>query len=68
MTLETSPCGAGRPSTRRSTSLSPDGVTWGVVAESVTEHNVVDDLDRLFRAADMPVVISPHYYFPHDHR
>jgi nicotinamidase-related amidase len=51
--------------------LSPDGVTWGVVGESVTEHNVVENLGRLFRAAkavDMPVVISPHYYYPHDHR
>jgi nicotinamidase-related amidase len=51
--------------------LSPDGVTWGVVGESVTEHNVVENLGRLFRAAkavDMSVVISPHYYYPHDHR
>ncbi|HSR56082.1 MAG TPA: cysteine hydrolase, partial [Alphaproteobacteria bacterium] len=51
--------------------LSPDGVTWGVVGESVTEHNVVENIGRLFRAAkaaDMPVVISPHYYYPHDHR
>jgi nicotinamidase-related amidase len=46
-------------------------VTWGVVGESVTEHNVVENIARLFRAAkaaDMPVVISPHYYYPHDHR
>jgi len=51
--------------------LSPKGVTWGVVGESVTEHNVVENIGHLFRAAkavDMPVVISPHYYFPHDHR
>ncbi|MEQ9811502.1 MAG: cysteine hydrolase [Azospirillaceae bacterium] len=51
--------------------LSPEGVTWDVVGDSVTEHNVVDNLGRLFRAAkaiDMPVVISPHYYYPHDHR
>jgi len=51
--------------------LSPKGVTWGVVGESVTEHDVVANLGHLFRAAkaaDMPVVISPHYYYPHDHR
>ena len=51
--------------------LSPQGVTWSVVGESVTEHKVVENIGRLFRAAkavDMPVVISPHYYFPHDHR
>lgn len=51
--------------------LSPAGVAWGVVGESVAEHNVVDNLRRLFqaaKAADMPVVVSPHYYYPHDHR
>lgn len=51
--------------------LSPDGVAWGVVGESVVEHDVVANLGHLLRAAkaaDMPVVISPHYYYPHDHR
>lgn len=51
--------------------LSPHGVTWGVVGESVAEHNVVENIGRLFRAAKavgMPVLISPHYYYPHDHR
>jgi len=51
--------------------LDPGGVAWGVVGESVTEHKVVDNLERLFiaaKAADMPVVISPHYYFPQDHK
>ncbi len=51
--------------------LDPNGVAWGVVGESVTEHRVVDNLERLFiaaKAADMPVVISPHYYFPQDHK
>ncbi len=50
--------------------LSPDGVAWGVVGESVTEHDVVANLGHLFHAAkavDMPVVISPHYYYPQDH-
>ena len=50
--------------------LRSDGVAWGVVGESVTEHRVVENLGRLFvaaKAADMPVVISPHYYYPHDH-
>ncbi len=50
--------------------LSPDGVTWGVVGESVTEHNTVPNIGRLLRAAkdaDMTVVISPHYYYPTDH-
>ena len=50
--------------------LSPDGVTWGVVGNSVTEQNTVDNIDRLFAAAKsagMEVFISPHYYYPHDH-
>ncbi len=49
--------------------LSPDGVTWGVVGKSVTEHNTVANLGRLFEAAknnDMTVAISPHYYYPTD--
>ncbi|WP_428644178.1 isochorismatase family protein, partial [Roseibium sp.] len=50
--------------------LSEDGVTWGVVGESVTEQGTVDNIERLFKAAKaagMPVFISPHYYYPHDH-
>lgn len=49
--------------------LSPDGVTWGVVGASVTEHNTVANLGRLFDAAkniDMTVTVSPHYYYPTD--
>jgi nicotinamidase-related amidase len=49
--------------------LSPDGVTWGVVGESVKEHNTVANIGRLFEAAkqiDMTVTISPHYYYPTD--
>jgi nicotinamidase-related amidase len=50
--------------------LSPKGVTWGVVGESVTKNNTVANIDSLFEAAkanDMPVFISPHYYYPTDH-
>ena len=49
--------------------LSPDGVTWGVVGESVLQHGTVDNLKRLFEAAkqaDMMVAVSPHYYYPTD--
>ena len=49
--------------------LSPDGVTWGVVGESVQQHGTVENLKRLFQAAkqvDMTVAISPHYYYPTD--
>lgn len=32
--------------------LSPDGVTWGVVGESVTENNTVEHIGALFKAAE----------------
>lgn len=51
--------------------LSPDGATWGVVGKSVTANGTVENIDKLFRVADeveMPVFVSPHYYYPHDHR
>jgi len=49
--------------------LSPDGVVWGVVGESVTKNHTVENLDTLFKTAKragFPVFVSPHYYFPHD--
>ena len=51
--------------------LSPEGVAWGVVGQSVTENKTVENIDKLFAAAkenDVPVFISPHYYFHHDHQ
>jgi nicotinamidase-related amidase len=50
--------------------LSPDGVTWGVVGQSVTENGTVEHLETLMRTAKetgMEVFISPHYYYPTDH-
>jgi len=50
--------------------LSPDGVTWGVVGKSVTDNNTVENIESLFKAGKengIPVFVSPHYYFPHDH-
>lgn len=51
--------------------LSPNGVAWGVVGRSVQENNTVENIDRLFKAAksaDVPVFVSPHYYYQHDHQ
>jgi nicotinamidase-related amidase len=51
--------------------LSPKGVAWGVVGQSVTENNTVENLESLFKAAAMagvPVFVSPHYYYHHDHQ
>ncbi|MBK5096136.1 MAG: cysteine hydrolase [Gemmatimonadetes bacterium] len=50
--------------------LSEDGVVWGVVGASVVANNTVEHLRQLISAAldsGMPVFVSPHYYYPHDH-
>ena len=50
--------------------LSPKGVVWGVVGESVTENKTVEHIEELLQAAksaDIPVFVSPHYYYPTDH-
>ena len=44
--------------------LSPEGVTWGLVGENVTENNTVENIEALFKAAkqaELNVFISPHY-------
>lgn len=51
--------------------LSPDGVAWGVVGKNVTGNNTVENLETLFKTAEsvgMPVFVSPHYYYKHDHQ
>ena len=51
--------------------LSPDGVTWALVGESVVENNTVENIETLWKAAQesgIPVFVSPHYYYPHDHK
>ena len=50
--------------------LSPDGVAWEIVGESVTENHTVENLEAILKAAKeskLPVFISPHYYYPTDH-
>jgi nicotinamidase-related amidase len=50
--------------------LSPKGVTWGVVGKNVEANNTVENIETLFKVAKaqgIPVFISPHYYYPHDH-
>ena len=51
--------------------LSEDGVVWGVVGASVEANNTVEHLRQLISAAldsGIPVFVSPHYYYPHDHK
>lgn len=50
--------------------LSPDGVAWGVVGKNVEANGTIGHIDQLFAAAKanaLPVFVSPHYYYPHDH-
>ena len=49
--------------------LSPDGVTWGLVGKSVVANKTVENIEALIKTAkklDIPVFVSPHYYYPTD--
>lgn len=51
--------------------LSPHGAAYGAFRESIEELGTVPNLGRLFnaaKAAGIPIIISPHYYYPHDHK
>lgn len=50
--------------------LSPSGVTWGLVGESVRENRTVEHIEELLKTAKRVgcnVFVSPHYYYPTDH-
>lgn len=50
--------------------LSPDGVTWGLVGNSVQTNGTVKNIEALMKTAKankIDVFISPHYYYPTDH-
>jgi nicotinamidase-related amidase len=49
--------------------LSPGGRGWALFAESYARNGTVANLERLLKgakAAGLPVLISPHYYYPTD--
>ncbi|MFT5236693.1 MAG: nicotinamidase-related amidase [Flavobacteriaceae bacterium] len=51
--------------------LSTDGVTWGLVGESVRKNGTIKNLETLFKLGKekgIPVFVSPHYYYKHDHK
>ena len=51
--------------------LSPDGKAYPLLEKSFAEHDTPANLERLLSAAkesDLEVFVSPHYYYPHDHR
>ncbi len=50
--------------------LSPEGVSWPFVGDSITENNTVENLHQLFvtaKSSGIVVAVSPHYYYPVDH-
>ena len=50
--------------------LSENGVTWGLVGDSVKENETIENIERIVKAAKtngFEVFISPHYYYPTDH-
>lgn len=54
---------------RQNDFLSPQGVTWGLVGESVQENGTVEHIGELLKAGKergYDVFISPHYYYPTD--
>ncbi|MFA9218022.1 MAG: cysteine hydrolase [Sphingomonadaceae bacterium] len=51
--------------------MSDKGAGWPIFGTSVTEQKLVPHLLQLFEAskkAGVTVAISPHYYYPHDHK
>ena len=49
--------------------LSPGGIAWGLIADSLAANNTLENLESLLRTArqhGVPVFISPHYYYPTD--
>jgi len=51
--------------------LSPTGVNWAATGESVTENDTVAHMLAIFeaaKAASFTTFISPHYFYPTDHR
>jgi nicotinamidase-related amidase len=51
--------------------LSDRGVAWELVGRSVQQNGTVENIERLLQTAKSSgagVFVSPHYYYPYDHR
>jgi nicotinamidase-related amidase len=51
--------------------LSPKGVAWNLVKESVAENHTIENIELLLKTAkanNFKVFISPHYYYPYDQK
>ncbi|MCG8489647.1 MAG: cysteine hydrolase [Chromatiales bacterium] len=50
--------------------LDEKGIAYGLFAENIKELGTIPNIEKLFLTAkqiDMPVFVSPHAYFQHDH-
>lgn len=51
--------------------LTSNGKAYGLIKESLARNNTVQNIELLLRAARnarMKIFVSPHYYYPHDHK
>src|SRR4051812_48234969 len=51
--------------------LSPDGRAFPLIERSLAANDAANNLEALLvkaKSMDIPVFISPHYYYPHDDR
>jgi nicotinamidase-related amidase len=51
--------------------LSPQGKAFPLIKDSLARNNTAENIERLLRAgrtAGLKVFVSPHYYYPHDHK
>lgn len=51
--------------------LSEKGVAYGLFADNIKQLDTVNNIEKLFKTAknrSLPVFVSPHGYFPHDHQ
>lgn len=51
--------------------LSETGVAWELVGHSVQENGTIENIATLLQSAKAggtPVFVSPHYFYPQDHR
>lgn len=51
--------------------LSESGVAWELVGRSMQENGTIANIATLLQSAKnggTPVFVSPHYFYPQDHR
>ncbi|MUG72916.1 MULTISPECIES: cysteine hydrolase [Paenibacillus] len=51
--------------------LSPKGVAWNLVKDSVAENHTIENIELLLKTAKenkFKVFVSPHYYYPYDQK